>query len=154
MSSMRACRTCGIEQPLNKAYFGHQPNGNFRYVCRKCMAEKTRQHAIDKPHFQAARIEKRRERLAAVGAITRSEEVTIVRALVEKDGQICFYCRKPLTLFGEKDALDHKTPLAKGGTNDLSNFALACFKCNQEKHNKTVDEYRRWLIDRGYKPRF
>ena len=61
---------------------------------------------------------------------------------------------KPLTLLGEKDALDHKTPLAKGGTNDLSNFALACFKCNQEKHNKTVDEYRRWLLDRNYEVRF
>ena len=29
------------------------------------------------------------------------------------------------------------------------NFALACLQCNQEKHSKTLEEYRAWLRDRG-----
>jgi 5-methylcytosine-specific restriction endonuclease McrA len=150
----RICKKCGVEQPLNKDHFGHQPNGNFLYTCRQCKRDTTRKHYREKPEFQAVRIEKRRALVEAVGAITKSQEQEIVRALVIEDGKRCYYCKKPLTLVGDRDALDHKTPLAKGGANNLSNFALACFKCNQEKHNKTVDEYRKWLIDRNYKPKF
>lgn len=153
MANTRICKDCHTEYPLNKEHFGHQPNGNFRYSCRKCMADRTRQHYKDKPQFQAARIEARRERNEAVGAISKAEETKIIQTLIRRDGQICFYCKTPVT-FWDRAGLDHMTPLVKGGTNELSNFALACSKCNGEKHNKTVNEYRQWLIERGYRPKF
>ena len=118
------------------------------------MADRTRQHYKDKPQFQAGRIEARRERNEVVGAISKLEETQIIQSLIRRDGKLCFYCRAPLTFAGDKAGLDHKTPLAKGGTNVMLNFALSCFKCNMEKHNKTVNEYRQWLIDRDYVPKF
>ena len=44
--------------------------------------------------------------------------------------------------------------MTRGGIHTLDNFVLACMQCNQEKHNKTVDEYRTWLRSRGEKINF
>jgi 5-methylcytosine-specific restriction endonuclease McrA len=154
MPESRPCRTCGVSYPLDRDHFGHQPNGNFRYTCRKCMATRTRQHYEASPEFQAGRIEMRRQRDEAAGGISKWQLDTYRRALIKKHGSKCFYCGNALTFRGDKSTLDHKTPLVKRGTNAASNFVLACFKCNMEKHNKTVEEYRVWLLQRGYKPRF
>ena len=32
--------------------------------------------------------------------------------------------------------IDHVNPLSKGGTYDVSNLGLACYKCNEEKRDK------------------
>ena len=57
---------------------------------------------------------------------------------------ICGLCGNPM----EKDFLnnrlckvDHLTPIAQAGSNDLSNLVLAHRTCNQEKANKTLREY-------------
>ena len=57
--------------------------------------------------------------------------------LLEKWGRQCAYCDK-------KDAplnLDHVHPKAKGGSNRLSNLALACIPCNQKKGSKTIEAF-------------
>lgn len=51
-----------------------------------------------------------------------------VRFLMKRDGDICVYCKKTLT--DEDRTLEHKRPRALGGTNHISNLALACFRCN------------------------
>lgn len=33
---------------------------------------------------------------------------------------------------------DHVVPLLLGGTNDITNIQPLCFKCNREKHTKTI----------------
>jgi 5-methylcytosine-specific restriction endonuclease McrA len=72
--------------------------------------------------------------------------------LIDRDGGFfCFYCKSPLD---DSYHIDHKTPYARGGENRLDNLALACLQCNQEKHSKTLDEYRAWLRDRGEAVRF
>ena len=53
----------------------------------------------------------------------------------------CYLCLKPILL--GKDHLEHKTPLSRGGTNNYCNLAIACDKCNLNKHNKTEAEYRK-----------
>ena len=51
----------------------------------------------------------------------------------------CAYCRCGLD---EKTATrDHVVPLARGGSNDISNIAVACASCNKKKHAKTADEF-------------
>lgn len=52
----------------------------------------------------------------------------IFAALVERDGCHCQRC-------GAEDRLqiDHVTPLAKGGNNDLDNLQLLCATCNARK---------------------
>lgn len=53
----------------------------------------------------------------------------------------CIYCLNPIK-FGQ-DSLEHKQPITRGGTNEYNNLAVACFKCNITKNNKTEGEYNR-----------
>jgi hypothetical protein len=42
-------------------------------------------------------------------------------------GQKCVTCGKPA------DTIDHIIPIARGGTNDLSNLQPMCWECNKKK---------------------
>ena len=43
---------------------------------------------------------------------------------------------------------DHVIPLVKGGTNFISNIQPLCLKCNDKKHDKTVDfRVYKYLVD-------
>lgn len=46
-------------------------------------------------------------------------------------GQPCIYCGRPA------DTADHITPVAHGGTNEPSNLAPACRRCNLSKGTST-----------------
>ncbi|MHB1918666.1 MAG: RNA-guided endonuclease IscB, partial [Acidimicrobiales bacterium] len=59
--------------------------------------------------------------------------------LLEKWERRCAYCGAE----GVPLNLDHITPKSKGGTNRVSNLALACVPCNQEKDNR---ELTGWLV--------
>lgn len=57
--------------------------------------------------------------------------------LLEKWGRQCAYC-------GAKDRpleIEHIIPRSRGGSNRVSNLALACHDCNQRKGNKTAAEF-------------
>ena len=52
----------------------------------------------------------------------------------------CWYCRIPLTI---ADATkDHLTPLARGGSDQISNIVPACIDCNRLKGDMTEAEFR------------
>jgi 5-methylcytosine-specific restriction protein A len=56
----------------------------------------------------------------------------LIRAHLMATVVLCEECtRKGRTTAGE--IADHKTPLAKGGTGDLSNYQLLCRACAREK---------------------
>lgn len=66
-------------------------------------------------------------------------------------GWYCHYCRCEV-VYGHhvyltpeqsqrKCHVDHVTPIAKGGSDDLENLVLACAKCNLQKGTKTHDEF-------------
>ena len=65
--------------------------------------------------------------------------------LVKKQKGRCMYCGRRVgrDLFD----LDHKNPVARGGTNRKSNFQLLCRTCNTRKGAMTDREFRR-----KYKP--
>jgi 5-methylcytosine-specific restriction endonuclease McrA len=57
--------------------------------------------------------------------------------LLEKWHRQCAYCGKenvPLEI-------EHLTPRSRGGSNRVSNLALACTSCNQRKGNRTAAEF-------------
>jgi 5-methylcytosine-specific restriction endonuclease McrA len=54
------------------------------------------------------------------------------------DNLRCYYCRVRL-LTGY--ALEHKHPIALGGSHTLDNIAPACFDCNTIKHTMTEEEF-------------
>lgn len=57
--------------------------------------------------------------------------------LLEKFGRQCVYC-------GKKDVplnIEHVVPKARGGSNRVSNLAIACVQCNQKKGARPVEEF-------------
>ena len=41
--------------------------------------------------------------------------------------------------------VDHIVPAIHGGLDDIENLRSSCWRCNQHKHSKTVEEYRDYL---------
>ena len=57
--------------------------------------------------------------------------------LLEKWGRKCTYCGQeniPLQI-------EHIIPKSKGGSNRISNLAIACKKCNQKKGNQSIEKF-------------
>jgi len=51
-------------------------------------------------------------------------------------GERCSYCRSP-ALAGVPMVIDHIIPLVAGGTSNIENLCLACYRCNEFKNLKT-----------------
>lgn len=77
-----------------------------------------------------------RERQAD-GYFTRQD----IEALYDAQEGQCAYCLTPL----ERFHIDHRMPLARGGTHWPSNLALACAACNCSKGARTADEFAAYL---------
>jgi hypothetical protein len=56
----------------------------------------------------------------------------------QRDDFTCQYCG----VRGVKLECDHVIPVARGGTEILSNLATACFPCNRSKRDKLLGEWR------------
>ena len=89
-----------------------------------------------------------REREAAAGGTGYTDHD--VRSLRLDLADRCAYCDEPLRGAGQ---IDHKTPVAQGGRNDLSNITLCCEKCNLAKHAKNVEQFLRWRANHHLKIR-
>jgi 5-methylcytosine-specific restriction enzyme A len=55
----------------------------------------------------------------------------------------CYYCNCQLDL--SSATWDHKTPISRGGTNDLDNLVIACEQCNFNKDDLTEQEFKEYL---------
>lgn len=137
MGEMRTCKTCRKPYPLSRSNFGSTPSGGYRYKCRSCM----RAHVKDYDNASTDRKRAAVERAQRRTHLSATERVRFIEKLLKRDGRLCFYCHQTLSA---EFHLDHMQPAAKGGGDTLQNLVLACLQCNQEKHNKTVDEYRVW----------
>lgn len=149
MPETRVCKKCGGSSPLDKSHFGHTPNGGFRWTCRKCMRKKVAAHTKANPDKVAERFKRRRAQELAAGNNYNKESLRLQLRIYQRE--LCFYCKEKISDIGE---LDHMLPIARGGLDTLENIALACNKCNKEKHNKSIDEYREWLRKNRYIVKF
>jgi len=58
----------------------------------------------------------------------------------------CHYCGE----HNERMQLEHKTPVSVGGAFGFENVLPSCHACNQDKMQKTYDEYREYVIQRWF----
>lgn len=61
----------------------------------------------------------------------------------ERDGYHCKSCGK-----GDRAAklnIDHIIPIARGGTNDISNLQTLCGSCNSQKKHYYDDRFQRYF---------
>lgn len=140
----RKCRYCDKTFPETEQFFGHTPSGTFRWKCRECMRAHVKEHSTHNPQMVTARALARRERTEKVGAMSASQRSRVLSNQRRRQGSKCFYCKEKVVGTGE---LDHMTPIAKGGRDVAENLIFSCSRCNKEKHNKTVEEYRDWLVN-------
>lgn len=65
------------------------------------------------------------------------------RYVLNRDGRRCQYCGGRPAM--RQLTLDHRLPLARGGTDSAGNLWVACHACNHQKGLRTEEEYRAGL---------
>jgi hypothetical protein len=55
--------------------------------------------------------------------------------VARRAGHRCEYCRAPEVVFNFPFEVEHVTPTSEGGTDEVTNLALACRACNVRKSN-------------------
>ena len=61
--------------------------------------------------------------------------------LIQRYGAKCHYCDLPFASM--KDiTFDHHIPISKGGLDEIENYRLAHFRCNQTKGDMTPEEFQ------------
>lgn len=99
--------------------------------------QKNREWTQNNPEkAQAKRLHHVARKHNAEGSFTDED---IKRMTQEQDG-CCYYCSERTVL-----TVDHKTPLARGGSNYPDNLCMACRFCNSQKGARTEAEYWEWL---------
>jgi len=81
----------------------------------------------------------RLRRKAVPGSYTAEDVQLLLRTQKRK----CWWCGKKLT---GKYEVDHRIPIARGGTNWPNNLCIACFECNRTKHTKLPHEFNGRLL--------
>lgn len=59
--------------------------------------------------------------------------------VMRRDGRICAYCG------GHADTIDHVIPQSRGGKSSWEGTVAACFKCNNKKGDKSLEEMG-WVL--------
>lgn len=79
----------------------------------------------------------RKGSLAPVKVVGRRRDKATVAAVLERDGDGCFFCRKPL---GDDITVEHLVPVSHGGPNHISNLFLAHGQCNNDAGHLSAPE--------------
>ena len=61
----------------------------------------------------------------------------------------CYYCKKELTRAVDWH-VEHLTPLSKDGEDRYINIAPACAECNRLKGTRTVEEFKKFVLEVVY----
>ena len=145
------CRACGAAQ--SKAYRNKYPERfsemQKRWRAREWEYDRARKMKWAKENkakvraaFAAHEIIRSARRRCAEGTFNEAD-LLLIRA---RQGDKCAYCEISLDCGG---TLDHKQPLARGGTNWPENLAWACRSCNSQKWARNPEEFLALRKSRG-----
>ena len=79
---------------------------------------------------------------AAIGRESSRAIPQKIRRAVLRSAIACCYCET--SAFFARFEVDHVHPWSRGGTHDPENLVAACARCNLEKSDMTVSEWRAW----------
>ncbi len=136
-------------------------SGRYRVCTRKHRRRKDAERHAKQAHPVAPERQRHRgaDRRSAAYAPTRSNarepgaraglSDAVWRLIREMYDGRCYYCGKA----GKKLHKEHRVPLARGGSNDISNIVPSCEPCNRRKGILTDDEFFKLLEDEfAYRP--
>jgi hypothetical protein len=119
---VKPCVRCGDEFDTRRLYLRKDPDTILCVSCNKKAASLARN-----------RIRDFKDRMFTAIAYDDQSAATLLAILDEP----CTYCGST-----EAITIEHRMPLIRGGTNELSNLAAACKSCNSRKQDLTEEEYR------------
>lgn len=111
---------------------------------RERQREYNRKYRRANPDKEKAKDHCRRARKIESGGRFTSTDIARQRNMqTDKNGKLrCWWCSKAITDYH----IDHRIPLAKGGSNAPDNLCLACPQCNHSKHAKLPSEWNGRLL--------
>ena len=68
--------------------------------------------------------------------------VRIREGLIRLQDGLCWYCGRSLSQCHGTPHVEHQTPLSRGGADSFHNLVMACPRCNTDKGDLTLEEYR------------
>lgn len=158
----RVCTSCGEFKTWENYRNSNKTSINVKKQsqCKQCTLEKRKALPRTKEYSSAKERNKRLKKdnpILYKARITRSrllsrvsQDIKATTPTVDEliswftnQPLICYYSGVPLQLF--KLHIDHKTPVARGGTNALSNLCLASHHMNTAKGKMTEKEFRQLL---------
>jgi hypothetical protein len=74
-----------------------------------------------------------------MSARERDRQKKIKEFVIKRDGLVCCYCDKLLTI--ENATMEHIVPDSKRGTFNTTNLTVSCYTCNNNRGNKPFFEY-------------
>lgn len=74
-----------------------------------------------------------------MGAQERKRQKRIKEYVINRDGLICCYCDKPLTM--ETVTMEHIVPDSRRGTFNSTNLTVSCSEHNNQRGNKPFFDY-------------
>lgn len=108
----------------------------------KVWAERLCRYApISEIHVETARFDTQRMQNPEISGVEYQhgtlQGCDVREYLLEKFNRTCVYCGAT----GVPLEVEHLVPRSRGGSDRVSNLAIACKPCNQDKGNKTAAEY-------------
>jgi 5-methylcytosine-specific restriction endonuclease McrA len=64
--------------------------------------------------------------------------IDFLQKIIQAQGNKCFFCEQDLKNY---KAIEHLTPVSKGGDNDIFNLVYSCKSCNSQKGQNTLEEF-------------
>lgn len=97
--------------------------------------EKSRLRRLNNPEAERAKTHRYRARKRNAKGSYTAQDIHLIR---ENQRNKCWWCGKSLE---GGYHIDHRIPLARGGSNDPSNLVLTCAPCNLSKQDKLPSEW-------------
>jgi 5-methylcytosine-specific restriction endonuclease McrA len=148
------CPNCKETKSHSEFYTHKSRSDGLGGVCKPCHAELLRTYREENPEKRAETnrkyYEKNREKMLEGSRKWRQTNPDKVNAKNQRRrarkrnapgyGNKCLYCGTEENLH-----IEHRIPLARGGSNHPANLAPACQSCNSSKHTKTETEFKQFL---------
>lgn len=73
----------------------------------------------------------------------------IMREVIERDGHLCVWCSKELSVEHPWASLDHIIPASRHGADEVANFCLSCRICNEKRQHRSAIDFMTICRARG-----
>lgn len=131
----KQCVNCKELKPLDEFFnMSKSPDGKH-YYCKACCKFRRSVEGVRK-RDSASKISSRQQYRAQVEGRERDRDLTLAK-LFKRDKGICALCSTAVT--PKQASMDHKIPIADGGTHTWDNIQLVHIRCNKVKGRSDKD---------------